>query len=143
MAYFIINQYDSLENITVSKMASKLYFIQRGTYSDKENMENNMKEFTNYIYNVENNMYCTYIGISKSYTNALKIQEFYKKTGYEVEIKEKVVDNNEFVKILDEYDNLLSETEDEKAIEVICNQVLSKYEEFKNEQHKNKQNTNK
>ena len=102
-----------------------------------------MKEFTNYIYNVENNMYCTYIGISKSYTNALKIQEFYKKTGYEVEIKEKVVDNNEFVKILDEYDNLLSKTEDEKAIEVICNQVLSKYEEFKNEQHKNKQNTNK
>ena len=63
MAYLLISSYDNAEGITVSKNAETVYYIQRGVYSTKENMENNMTDFEHYIYNVENNMYYTYIGM--------------------------------------------------------------------------------
>lgn len=132
MAYFIIHQYESYDGITVSKMASKLFFIQKGVYSDKSNMTDGMKDFVNYIYNVEDNMYYTYIGISSVKDNAVKIQNFYKKIGYETYIKEKIVDSHDFVKVLNEYDNVLTKTNDDESIKAICNQVLSKYEEYVN-----------
>ena len=137
MAYFIIHQYESYDGITVSKMASKLYYVQRGVYSDKANMENNMKDFTNYIYNVEDNMYYTYIGISTQKENADKIQEYYKKIGFETYVKEKITDNRDFVQVLSEYDSVLAKTNDGESIKVICNQVLSKYEEYVNGKRKN------
>ncbi len=136
MAYFIIHQYESYDGITVSKTAFKLYYIQRGVYSDKTNMENNMKDFTNYIYNVEDNMYYTYIGITTKKDNAIKISDYYKKIGYETYVKEKLIDNHDFVQILSEYDNILAKTNDDESIKVICNQVLSRYEEYVNGKRK-------
>ena len=130
MAYFIIHQYESYDGITVSKMATNLYFIQKGAYSDKNNMIDGMKEFTNYIYNVEDNMYYTYVGITSSKDNANKIHNYFNKIGYETIIKEKIVDNREFVSILLEYDKVLEKTNDNESIKAICNQVLSKYEEY-------------
>lgn len=137
MAYFIIHQYESYDGIMVSGMASKLYYVQRGVYSNKENMENNMREFTSYIYNVLDNMYYTYIGVSMDKNNALKIQNYYKEKGYDTYIKEKMISNSEFIKILSEYDNILAKTDDKESIKVICNQVLSKYEEYENGKYKN------
>lgn len=137
MAYFIINQYDSYDGFTVSKFASKLYFIQSGVYSDKNNMLEAMSKFSSYIYSTEDNMFNSYIGVSSSKDNALKIQSYYKKIGYDTIIKEKIVDNSEFINILNQYDDILSKTSDDESIKVICNQVLSKYEEYVNGKHKN------
>ncbi len=137
MAYFVIHQYEAYDGVLVSGMASKLYFVQRGVYSNKENMENNMKDFTSYIYNVSDNMYYTYIGISSSRDNAIKIQNYYKEKGYDTYIKEEMFSNSEFFKILSEYDNILAKTDDKESIKVICNQILSKYEEYENGKHKN------
>ena len=130
MAYFIIKQYEGMPSLAVSSNAESLYYIQRGVYSDIENMENNMKEFTDYIYNVEDNEYHTYIGITTSKDNALKIQNYYKSIGYETVLVEKITDNKEFTDILKQYDELLNKTEDNESIKVICNQVLAKYEEL-------------
>jgi hypothetical protein len=125
MAYFIIKQYEALPAITVSGKALKIYYVQRGVYSDLENMKNNMKDFTNYIYDVEDGKYFTYIGITISKENALKIQAYYKKSGYDTYIKEKVTDNNNLTSMLKQYDSLLEKTSDDEAIKVICNQVLA------------------
>ena len=132
LSYFIINQYEDLDSLAVSSNAETLYYIQRGAYSDKDNMENNMKEFEYYIYNVEDNLYHTYIGISQSEENALKIQNYYKSLGYDTEIKEKITDNKDFINILRQYDELLSGTSDNESIKIICKQVLSRYEELVN-----------
>lgn len=132
MSYFIISQYETSEAIAVSSNATNLYYIQRGVYSTKENMNNNMKDFRYYIYNVEDNMYYTYIGISNSRDNALKIQKYYKSLGYDTYIKEKMTDNKSFIKVLKQYDQLLSSTNDDNTIKVICNQILAKYEELVN-----------
>ncbi len=137
MAYFIIDQYESYDGITVSKQAENIYYIQKGVYSNKESMENNMKEFTSYIYKVDENMYYTYIGITTKKENAIKIQKYYKEKGYETYVKQKITDNREFINILVQYDSILSKTEDGESIKTICNQVLSKYEEYVNGKYKN------
>lgn len=130
MAYFIIKQYENMPALAVSAQAENLYYIQRGVYSDLDNMKKNMQDFTQYIYNVENNQYYAYIGITTSKENALKIQNYYKSVGYDTFLKDKITDNEEFINILKQYDELLSKTEDNESIKVICNQVLAKYEEL-------------
>lgn len=135
MAYILISGYDKADSITVSKNAQTVYYIQRGVYSTKENMKNNMEEFSHYIYNVEDNMYYTYIGITKNKKNAEKIKEYYKQKGYDTYIKEKITDNENFLTILGQYDELLSKTKEQETISVICNQVLSKYEELVNNEY--------
>ncbi len=137
MAYLLISGYDNANSITVSKNAEKVYYIQRGVYSTKENMENNMSDFEHYIYNVEDNMYYTYVGISKNKSNAKKIQEYYKQKGYDTYIKEKITDNTNFLIILGQYDELLASADGKTTIEIICNQVLAKYEELVNNEYKN------
>ncbi len=135
MAYALISSYDNADSITVSKNAETIYYIQRGVYSNKENMENNMEDFPHYIYNVEDNMYYTYVGITTSKKNAKKIKEHYKQKGYDTYIKEKITDNAGFLTILRQYDELLSKTKEDETITVICNQVLSKYEELVNNEY--------
>ena len=130
MAYFIIRQYEDLPALAVSSEAATLYYIQRGVYSDMDNMKNNMKEFSHYIYNVEDNQYYTYVGITTNKENALKIQNYYKSLGYDTLLKDKITDNGDFINILKQYDELLSKTDDNESIKVICNQVLAKYEEL-------------
>ena len=130
MAYFIIKQYETMPALAVSSEAETLYYIQRGVYSDMDNMKNNMKDFQHYIYNVEDNQYYTYIGITTNKDNALKIQNYYKSLGYDTFLKDKITDNKDFVNILKQYDELLAKTEDSQSIKVICNQVLTKYEEL-------------
>lgn len=137
MAVFIIKQYDNNLDVTVSLKAEKLYYVQKGAYSNLENMKNNMKDFENYIYDVSDNMYYTYIGISLSKDNAVKIQNYYKENGYETLIKEKITDNSDFVNILKKYDELLSGVKEGDSIKTICNQVLSKYEDAVNGKFKN------
>ena len=130
MAYFIIRQYEDMPALAVSSEAETLYYIQRGVYTDMNGMTDGMKDFTHYIYNVEDNQYYAYIGITTSKENALKIQNYYKSLGYDTFLKEKITDNDDFISILKQYDELLSKTDDNESIKVICNQVLAKYEEL-------------
>jgi len=131
LAKFMINQYDKKENLkTVFNSYETLYFIQQGVYSTKESMEKNMSDFAYYIYNIENDKYYTYIGITKTKENSDKLKGFYEKLGYITYIKEINVDNIGFVELLNQYDQLLETTEDENTIKAICSQVLSKYEEL-------------
>lgn len=130
MAYFIIRQYETMPALAVSSEAESLYYIQRGVYQDMNTMSDNMKDFTNYIYNVEDNQYHSYIGITTSKDNASKIQNYYKEAGYETKIEERITDNKDFINILKQYDELLAKTDDSESVKVICNQVLAKYEEL-------------
>ena len=130
MAYFIIRQYETMPALAVSSEAETLYYIQRGVYQDIDTMNDNMKNFTNYIYNVEDNQYHSYIGITTNKENVSKIQHYYKEVGYETEVEERITDNKDFINILKQYDELLTKTDDSESVKVICNQVLAKYEEL-------------
>lgn len=137
LSLFVISGYNDIEDISVSKSAKKVYYLQRGVYSSKESMKENMKDFQHYIYNVEDNQYHVYIAISRSKKNIEKIKGLYEKKSYNTYVETKVTDNEEFLKILVQYDEILSETENEDAIRTIVNQVLSKYEGMVNGEYKN------
>ena len=130
MAYFIIRQYENMPALAVSSEAESLYYIQKGAYGDIDSMNEDMKDFSHYIYNTENNSFCVYIGITTNKENALKIMDYYKSLGYETTIVEKITDNKNFINILKQYDELLLKTDDSESIKTICNQVLAKFEEL-------------
>jgi len=131
LAKFMIDQYDKKEKLKmVFNFSENIYFIQQGVYSTKESMEKNLTDFAYYIYNVENEKYYVYVGITKSKENSEKLKDFYNSLGYITYIKEISVDSDAFISVLEQYDNLLTETDDEKTIKAICSQVLSKYEEL-------------
>lgn len=129
MSTFFVGQYNSDGSITISQKKEKIYYIRKGVYMSLDDMKNSMMDFENYIYSEENDIFYSYVGITKSKENAKKIKSYFSSKGYETNIEEKEVTNEGFLTILGQYDNILSETDNDQTIKVICNQVLAKYEE--------------
>lgn len=138
MANFFINQYDNTGKITINKGGEKVYYIQHGAYSSMDSMKTSMTDFENYIYSVEDETYYAYVGITKNKNNAEKIKKYFNDKGYDAFIKEKKTNNDGFLTILGQYDNILAETNNQDTIRVVCNQVLAKYEEIVNTNFQNK-----
>ena len=106
MGYVMFNGYkvEETKPVSISSKIDKLYFIQIGVYSNLEEMKQKLSNLENYTYTKEKELYHVYVGITKKEENKKKLEEY--------------------------FDNLLKETNDEKAIETICNQILNKYEEL-------------
>ena len=129
LSYFFIKQYDDYTGIKVSGIGTSLYFVQYGVFSSVESMEKETIALENYVYNIKDNMYYVYVGITKNKENANKIVNHYKNLGYETIIKEYEINNSNFLNQLTNYDNLLSSTNDNTVISSLISQVLAKYEE--------------
>ncbi len=129
LANFFIKQYKNNTGIKVALNNEELYFIQYGVFSSKESMEENTLELQNYVYNIEDDLYYVYVGITKDSSIADKIVDYYKKLNYETIIKEFNIQNKEYLTLLDNYDKVLKDTNDDTVIASILNQALMKYEE--------------
>lgn len=121
-SYYVIKEYDDAVLPTFLN-GKTVYLVQQGIYSNYDNMINNTKAIDNYIYEVKNELYYVYVGMSLSKDNAMKIQNIYE---FETTVTT-ITLNNEFIKTIEQYDSLLSETNDKDAIKEICKQLLSKY----------------
>lgn len=132
MGYIMFNEYnkEEVKPVSISSKIEKIYFIQVGVYSNLEKMKQSLTNLEYYIYNKENNLYYVYVGITKTTENVDKLKEYFNELGYDIYVKELDVNNKKFNEVLNQYDALLKETTDDKAISTICNQVLSKYEEL-------------
>ena len=128
LSYIFINQYNDFNGITVSGTGENVYFIQYGVFSSLESMEKETITLTNYIYSKIDDMYYVYVGITKNSDNANKIVSYYKNLGYETIIKKYQITNNSFLKILNNYDKVLVETDDSTTIASLISQVLIEYE---------------
>ena len=130
LSKFMLNQYENKQNITpVFNNSENLYFIQYGVYSNEESMKNNTKNLNYYIYNLDNDLYYVFIGITASDENSEKLKGYFKTLGYDTYIKEYSVSNKDFLEMIDYYDLLLKQTSDNDIIKSVCRQVLEKYEE--------------
>lgn len=128
---FILNQYEfEGKIIPVGSKSKNAYFIQQGVYSSKESMQENLSDFPYYIYSIKEDRYYVYIGITLLEENLEKIKGYYEEKGYITYVKELTINNEDFITILEQYDNLLQNSDDEEVISTICSQVLSKYEEL-------------
>ena len=129
LSNFFLKQYDDFEGIKVVNKGENLYFVQYGVFSTLESLEENTIALQNYVYNKQDNLYYVYVGITKLKDNAEKIVNYYKNIGNETIIKEYDITNKSFLELLENYDTVLKNTNDETAIASIINQVLVKYEE--------------
>lgn len=129
---FMFNQYDSKSKIKTvfNDKGEKVYFLQQGVYSSKENMEKNTASFDSYIYDLIDDKYYVYVGITKNEQNVEKLQGFFKDMGYIIYVKEFNIDNVSFLESLENFDTMLSNTDSNKTIKSITSQILSKYEEL-------------
>lgn len=133
-AFFMFFQYEEGEPLQIvgheTEKTEHIYFLQQGVYSSFENVKTGTSDLTDYIYEEKDGKYHVYIGITKSEENAEKIKGYYEKKGYVLYRKEISVKGTNFLNSLDEYDVLLKETKDDKAIQTICRQVLNQYKEL-------------
>ena len=133
MGQFMFHQYQKQEKqsaLPVVQTTEKLYFLQQGVYSNLDSMKQNLTDFEYYIYNETDNKYYVYVAIIKSEENMEKLKGFFNQKGYDIYVKEISVTSAAFLEVLDQYEQLLSGTNDEKTIQAACAQILAKYEEL-------------
>ena len=70
------------------------------------------------------------ITITKNENNLNRIKGYYEQKGYVINVKQYEIENEAFMIVLEQYDNLLAESTDDSIIDGVCSQVLSKYEEL-------------
>lgn len=130
MGKFMFNQYDFSNAKTVFNDNNKLKFLEMGNYDTKEAMEQAVTSISYYIYTEKDNKFIVYVGITKDSDNLEKLQGYFKEIGYDISVEEIVVTNQEFLEAFNQYELMLKETSDSKAIETIENKILNMYEEY-------------
>ena len=113
---------DDVENRLSS---SKIYLIENGTYLTYDNMreENNGN---NYVYYRDDDGYKTVVGITKNYDNVDKIQSLYSD---KVKVEEYYISNDMVIDKQDEYDLMLSSTDNLYEVREVVDNILNLYRE--------------
>ena len=128
---FMLNQYPNSSNIIpVISTSSKPFFLELGVYESEEEMNENTINFPYYIYMKRDNKYYVYIAITKNEENLKRMKGYYEEKGYVINVKEYEIESDAFLTVLEQYDNLLSESSDDSIIDGVASQILSKYEEL-------------
>lgn len=132
MGKFMLNQYNSEYELApvFNQNSDQYYFLRQGEYDSITSMEENMMGFDYYIYEEKDGKFLTYVGITKDYDNMMKIQGYFTNAGYTIYVTDVNFNNEAFSVLVDQYDQMLRETEDNQTIKGICSQVLAKYEEL-------------
>ena len=130
LAKLVFNQYETEQITTVFNEREEINLIQVGVYSNKDIMEENTKNFNYYVYSIEDNLYHVYVGITLDDNNLKKLENYYKKLGYDVYVKKVKVDNREFIDVLKQYDKLLKRIHDDESLKDVNEKVLQKYKEL-------------
>lgn len=125
--------FDRYEEIDVQQTISlndKIYMIKYGTYKSEDEMANKVTDVERYIYIEDDGKYKAYVGASTTKKNAQKIVDIYTNKNIELTIEKVVINNDEFIQNLNEYEKLLEATEDERSLIIIQKQIMSCYEQL-------------
>ena len=113
------------ENVENRLSSSKIYLIENGKYLTYDNMreENNGN---NYVYYKDEDGYKTVVGITRDEDNIDKIQSLYSD---KVNVEEYYISNDMLTDKQDEYDLLLSNTDDLYEVREVVDNILNLYRE--------------
>ena len=106
------------------------YFLQAFVYTDNKNIDEILKKFDSYVIEDENGKKHVYVGITSSKNNKDKIEKLYKSKNVEIYAKKRMINNNNFMINLKQYDIFLSELNKEEDIFSVTEAILSNYDEF-------------
>lgn len=133
LGIFFFQQYNPKENPSQpvgTEVEEVITFLQLGVYSNEASMKENLKNLSYYTYLIEDSKYYVFGGMTKTKENVDKIKGYYQSLGYDSYAKEYKIKSTAFSEVLGQYDLMLKETQDQKTIGAICNQVIAKYEEL-------------
>ncbi len=137
LSNYVLRQYDEYQGIKVYNNGEMLYFIEYGVFDNYEELENNTINLENYIYQIDNNKYYVYIGITKDNEVLDKITKYFKSLNYDIKTKEFYITNDKFIKSIENNDAVLLLTDDNVVIGEVISQGLSTYEEVVINENKN------
>ncbi len=126
---YVFNQYKNESMKAMAINENYVYMLQYGVYIDENNMKENTKNLKNFFYYSMNDGFHVIIGITKKPELKEKIINAYDIKN-DIYLKKIEVNNDEFIKLLDQYDNLISKTNDNDVITASQKQILSKYQEI-------------
>jgi len=129
---YIFNTYKkAAENIiSASTLTENVYMLLYGSYNSKEKVDKlNLED---YILIEEEGFYKVYVGVSLSLENSNKIKEIYKVLGNSIYIREKSINNFEFIEYLMSSEKDFSNLTNEEILSIEKN-IINKYKELLNE----------
>lgn len=130
-SYIFSSYKKSIENIiNASLITEKAYVLLYGSYNSKEKVNN--LTLDNYIEEEENGFYKVYVGISFSLENATTLKEIYKEKGNIIYIREKSINNLEFIDYMQSNELNFSNLNNDEILS-IENDIINKYKEIFNE----------
>ena len=132
-ALYLFNDYRR-NNKSISKeiKIETVYFIQIGAYKKIENVSKVTKMVNYNFVEYSDGIYFIYVAITKKDSVLNKLKEFYSSKGINVYVKEKELNNRDFLEYLDKYDKIIEETNDIELINAIEKDILKNYENFIN-----------
>lgn len=131
---FFLKQYEAYEGIKItSNEGESLYFIRYNIYDSIEEMEKGTISLVNYVYTVIDDKYYVYIGITKRADNLIKLNNYFSSLGYKTITEEFLITDPEFLLELENFDNILFNTDDSVVISSVSSLVLERYEELVND----------
>ena len=95
----------------------------------KKTWKKNFKNYEKYLYIKLEDGYHLYLGITKNKEIASRLKEYYEKLGYSIYVKETIIESQEFLSILGEYDKILNIATD-KDIKEVEKIIISNYKEM-------------
>jgi len=119
------------KNIKAEKVLNNytIYLLQYGVYNNKENMIESGKKISDYFYFKDKDGYHIIIGVIENKELVEKIKKAFN-IETDIYLKETIINNNEFIEGLRQYDSLVKELDSDIAIVNTMKQVLSTYEEL-------------
>lgn len=124
---FTIDRYEKVEITPVMKVDNDVYALYYGSYSNTDEMSEDIVDIDKYIYIEQNNNVYVYLALAKTNSNAKKFKKIYESKNMDVSVVKITINNEEFIQNLNEYEKLLSATDDENSLMIIENQILSCY----------------
>lgn len=126
LGIYSYQKFNESDDIKASTSMDEVYAFQVGVFDSYDNAKNMANTYHGII--VNDNKYRVYIGLTINNLNNLKTYFDQKGIAYYVK---SIYINNEFYKVLQEYDVLLSNTSMDNY-ESIINKVLKEYEVYEN-----------
>lgn len=126
LSNYMLNKYEG-KVLPVFNEGTKVYLIQQGVYSSFESMQKNTNSLNEYIYSELDNMYYVYIAMTLDLDIAHKLQEYYKNNNIVTIVKNTTIYDSKFINYLENYDNILKQTNDYDTIKTIQKKILEQY----------------
>ena len=127
---FTFDRYENVDTKNVISYDNYVYLLKYDKYNNFEEMKEKVTNVDKYIYIEKDDKVTAYVAIAKTKDNINKIKDIYNTKNINLEVTKEKIDNEEFIQNLNEYEKLLSASDDEKSLLIIEKQILSCYEEL-------------